>query len=228
MKVKLLKTAVAALTFTLMTAPAVHAGAFTITDLYNTGVDGSGNALGNNVADTHYSLIVQPAGGTFAAETVSDVGFPFPPWFANNANSRWIGPDSAASANGAPGNYTYRTTFSLAGDVDLGTVSISGMWGSDNTGPDILINGASTGNATTNQFGSPTAFSIASGFVVGLNTLDFMVVNAGSSINPTGLRVDQVMGMYDVTSVPVVEPGMGAIFGLGLAGLAFARRRKAA
>lgn len=221
MKTNFLTAAIAVLGLTLMTAPAAHAGAFIITDLYNTGVDNAGVALGDNVTDSHYALISQPGGGSFIAETVLDDNFPIPPWFANNAGSRWIGPDSDADANGPAGFYTYRTSFTLPGNVDLGSVTISGVWGSDDLGPDILINGFATGNPTTSQFFSPTGFSIASNFVVGANTLDFLIQNGGG---PTGVRVDQIMGMYDVIS----EPGTLALLGLGLIGLGVARRRKAA
>ena len=44
--------------------------------------------------------------------------------------------------------------------------------------------------ATIGGFDSATNFSISSGFAAGLNTLDFVVNNAGSSPNPTGLRVE--------------------------------------
>jgi hypothetical protein len=39
-------------------------------------------------------------------------------------------------------------------------------------------------------FGSPTNFSLSSSFVAGVNTLDFIVTNGGSSASPTGLRVE--------------------------------------
>jgi len=203
-----------------MTSPAANAGAFVITDLFNTGVDGSGVALGDNVLDPHYTLTAQPNNGTFLAETVFDDTFPIPPWVANNAGSRWIGPDSDNDANGPTGDYTYETTFTLLGNVNLGSVVISGLWGTDNIGLDILINGISTLQANVNQFGSLTVFSVTSGFIVGTNSLEFILNNAGG---PTGLRVDQITGMYDLP-----EPTTLALFGLGLIGLGAMRRRRTA
>jgi hypothetical protein len=56
-------------------------------------------------------------------------------------------------------------------------------------GQDIRLNGTSTG-ITAGGFSGWSSFTITSGFVAGLNTLDFVVVNTGSSPNPTGLRVE--------------------------------------
>jgi hypothetical protein len=60
---------------------------------------------------------------------------------------------------------------------------------------DILINGVSLGLANPGNFGERSAaneFSIASGFIDGVNALDFVVNNAGDGINPTGLRVEMI------------------------------------
>mgnify|MGYP003502844548 CR=1 FL=1 len=58
----------------------------------------------------------------------------------------------------------------------------------DNLGIDVLINGTSTGHALPN-FGWPSlhGFAIDSGFIAGINTLDFVLQNQGG---PTGLRVE--------------------------------------
>ena len=164
-----------------------------ISGLYNTGVDNLGNALvPAGVPDPHYSVIASPS-GLFTPVTVDAANYPFPYWISNNAFSRWIGP-AATYANGPAGNYTYRTTFSLPVNAILGSVSISGLWGTDDPGTDILINGAST-SQTSLGFTTLTSFSITSGFVTGLNTIDFLLTNAGG---PTGLRVDQIQGNYQV------------------------------
>jgi hypothetical protein len=72
------------------------------------------------------------------------------------------------------------------------TASMTGRWATDNTGA-ISLNGASTGNTSTDSTAF-TPFSITSGFVVGLNTLDFIVDNTScvglNCFNPTGLRVE--------------------------------------
>ena len=195
------------------------AHAVVISDLYNTGVDGAGTPLGGGVDDPHYAIFAQPGAGSLVDSTVPVDGFPIPPWVANDANSRWIGP-ATADAVGPPGGYIYRTSFTLPVDVDLSTVLITGLWGTDDPGLDILINTASTSN-TSSGFGSLTAFSITSGFVVGANTLDFVLHN---SVGPTGLRVDDMTGGFELLDVP--EPGTLVLFGLGLAALGLARRRR--
>ena len=89
----------------------------------------------------------------------------------------------------APGNYFYLTTFDLTGR-DLATASLTGNWATDDTGADILLNGASTGMSSTSGFSSWASFQITSGFISGLNTLTFKVNNGGTSPNPGGLRVE--------------------------------------
>jgi hypothetical protein len=165
--------------------------------LFNTGVDSSGNAwVTAGVPDIHYNVIASPS-GAFVPVTVDDTVYPFPPWVANNPASRWIGP-AALNANGPSGFYTYRTTFNVPSNAILSTVMISGLWGTDDPGNDILINGASTFQ-TSAGFTSLVPFSINSGFVVGPNTLDFLLFNAGG---PTGLRVDQIQGKYQQVPEP--------------------------
>jgi hypothetical protein len=129
-------------------------------------------------------------------------GFPIPPWIGDNSVSAWIGPNSDGQLNGPVGLYDYRTTFTLSSP---GLVTITGQWASDNEGPDILLNGISTGNSTTNQFLSFTPFTITGLGVAGVNTLDFLVNNDGG---PTGLRVE----FFSANVIP--EPGSLALFGM--------------
>lgn len=178
--------------------------AATIGNLYNTGVNNAGVALvGAGVPDPHYSLIVQP--GSATAVTVNDTFFPFPPWVANNAGSRWIGP--AAFSFGPVGNYVYRTTFTVPASAILSTVNVAGLWGTDDASVDILINGNSTGNVS-GGFTTLVPFNVSSGFVFGTNTLDFSLINA---IGPTGLRVDKVVGTYQIP-----EPGAACLASVAL------------
>lgn len=219
----------------LFTAPS-NVSATTITGLYNTGVDVTGNALGQNITDPHYAFVTQPSPFGLTAQTVLDTAFPINdvsplgPWVANNAFSRWIGPNTTA-ADGPPGSYTYRTTFTLPGDTILSSVLINGFWGTDdqNAVNDILINGFSTSPATT-DFATLVAFSISSGFQLGMNELDFIVGNGPdpptSGVNPTGLRVDLMTGTYETTTPPAIpEPSTMLLLGFGLIGLAGFRRK---
>ena len=131
-----------------------------IANLYNTGLDGSGNYLAANANDGNYTVISSPA-GAFTPVAVDDTTFPFPLWIANNPTaSRWIGP-SGQFAPGPFGAYTYRTTFNLPANANLSTAVINGLWATDDPGLDILINGNSTGQ-TSASFGSLTNFSAVS------------------------------------------------------------------
>ncbi|MCA9259999.1 MAG: hypothetical protein KDA61_12395 [Planctomycetales bacterium] len=174
-------------------SPALDAGTGSVIAglLFNTGVDQLGIALSDGVDDPHYALLTQPGGGSLFDQTTPADGFPIPPWLANDSSSRWIGP-LANDAEGPPGDYLYRTTFDLSSlEFSEWSFEIIGVWASDNAGVDILINGVSTGQ-TNQQFIEYSSFTVAAGFVPGLNTLDFVVNNASDTPNPTGLRVHDV------------------------------------
>ena len=127
------------------------------------------------------------------------------------------------------GNYTYTTTFDLTGYVP-GTATITGRWAADNAGLNILLNGNSLGLTTTGGFSAFTSFSIptGSGFVAGLNTLDFVVNNFdGPGNNPSGLRVE-LTGNAGLVATPVPPTALLAVFAFGTAGLGrLVRRRRA-
>ena len=172
------------------------ANAAIIADLRNTGLDNLGNYIATHgTPDGNYTMLSAPA--AYPAVTVDDTGFPiaFGPWVANNPGSRWIGPD--ISSNGLGGNYVYRTTFTLPANAELTTVLVKGCWATDDPGIDIEINGISTGQLSGGM-AVLVPFAINSGFVIGTNTLDFHVVNAPIGTNPTGLRVDCMVGTYQI------------------------------
>lgn len=197
-------------------ALAMPAQSALILGLFNTGTDATNTALpgGNGVTDPHYTVV----------ETgLPAVTFYQSPYVANDADSRWI----SWSPTGGPGRATttYRTTFSLAG-FDPATVTISGLWAVDNFGR-ILLNGAETGQSLPNaalSFTQLNGFSINSGFVSGLNTLDFVVQELGSG---TGLRVDNLTGRATALDDAIPEPATWALMiaGFGLAGIALRSRR---
>ncbi len=216
-----------------------------ITGLYNTGVNDDGTVRTHDQAELHYRLISSPSNApivdgssntiTFAEPITPFVvtsvgGFPVGPWIGGNSISAWIGPRGRDAA-GPVGDYRYRTTFDLTGFDPL-TAVINGLWSTDNSGLDILINGIATG-ATANNLSAFTGFSITGGFVAGINTLDFLLNNApcGGCENPTGLRV-QILNTTSVdvpTSPPstdVPEPLTLSLLGAGLAGIAAMRRRR--
>ena len=185
-----------------------------IANLNNTGTSGGVALVGAGVADPNYSLIVQPGAAT--AVTVDHTVYPIVagPWVPNNGFSRWIGPDQ--TSYGPAGNYTYRTTFTVPNTANLSTVNVSGLWGTDDPSIDILINGNSTGNVSAG-FTSLVPFNVTSGFVLGTNTLDFALTNAGG---PTGLRVDKIVGTYQIP-----EPASVCLVGVALVAAAGVVRR---
>lgn len=184
-----------------------------IVGLRNTGLDAAGNYLAANALDGNYTVISSPI-GSFTPVATDDTLYPFPFWVANNPTaSRWIG-TSAQSSDGPNGTYIYRTSFNLPANAT--STVISGLWGTDDPGLDIVINGNSTGQVSAG-FTSLVGFSVTSGFVTGLNTLDFVLANTGGG--PTGLRVDRIQGNYNIP-----EPASLLLAALSVGGL-FMRRR---
>ena len=171
--------------------------------LFATGVNSAGAPTTGT--DSHYSIISAPAPAPTGPANIS-TAIPGT-WAANNATSKWISPQNG-NTNVAPGSWTYRTTFDLTGLVPS-TANIVGTWAADNSGL-ILLNGVSTGNTVAGfTVASIRSFRITSGFRSGINTLDFVVTNAGSSANPSGLRVLSIAGNAD--AVPEIDPSSSAL-----------------
>lgn len=217
-----------------------------LTDLHNTGVNDGGSLLANGVTDSHYSVTrTSSALVGIKNVTVAVSGFPFPYWAPNDSDSQWLGVATGAATEADPlvdsiaeGNGIYEWTihFDVPDFADLSTISITGLWGSDNPGLDILLGNSlgiqSTGN-TSDGYGVPLdAFAIGSilgdVFAYGDNWLTFKIQNtAQDGGNPTGLRVDNMLATYDVLPIGAVVPeassflviGLGGIFAFGAIGL---------
>jgi hypothetical protein len=196
-----------------LTLAGVAQGEVVNLNIFNTGVDATtGISQPQGSTDSHYTVVSSPAGVVPVVQT-SVEGFPIPPWIGDSTTSAWIGPAGTAPAD----DYTYQTTFDLTG-LDPATAILSGQWATDNAGV-LVLNGVSTG--FTSPFGVAEGsysfevwhqFTINSGFVDGVNTLELVDNNADvAGLNPTGLRVE-ISGTADVATP---EPGTFGMFGLG-------------
>ncbi len=201
---------------TIAILTAMNSGAMAASiQLYNTGVNGGGGLLGDAAVDSHYSVIAAPGPYT-TAYTGNGVGLPGG-WMAEGPASRWIGVTSFMGEWRPTGTYTFRTSFDLTG-LNPSSASISLSIASDNN-CDVFLNGVHTGITTPFAgFSSFSAYSINSGFLPGINTLDFSVYELGST--PSGLRV-QLTGTANVVPEPT------SVTLIGLCGMMlFALRRK--
>jgi len=206
-----------------------------ITTLYSTGVDGTGAVLADGTtSDPHYTLTAVP-GGSSATPIVrtSAGGFPIGPWISDDLLSAWIRPHNGTANNASDpvGTYTFETTFSLTG-LNPSTALISGQWATDNQGVSIVLNGntiVSGSAAAAANFTGWTAFTISSGFVSGVNTLDFTIKNwsGGDGYgNPTGLRVEMT-GTAAVPEPTTMVAGALLLLPFGASTLRMLRRRTA-
>lgn len=189
------------------------ANAANIDGLWNTGVDSAGTAYSSDGASELHYLV----NGTPTA-----VAYKHPAWLGVG-DAYWIAaaPGGAYGAN--PNSYTL--TFDLTG-FDLATASIGGGFAADDQGS-VRLNGGAV-ISTTSTFSSLTSFNFTSGFVAGINTLTFSVLDTGGV--PSGLLVSGLHGTADVASGAVPEPASWALMlvGFGAVGSAMRRRQRTA
>lgn len=179
-----------------------------LSGIFNTGVDDFGISQGDNATELHYTFAGTPPTGTVPIVATSAGGFPIGPWMGDSPTSAWITPSFDTTGNA--GDYIYRTTFQIPAGVDPSQVYITGMLTSDNTTTGVLINGVATGITGSGNFPAfDPQFAIQKGFVVGLNTIDFVVNEATGSAGSggfTGLRVEMSGGAGPVGHVAI--PGL--------------------
>jgi len=191
------------------------AHAASITGLYNTGLGTSG------LQDMNYTL--SSASVTETSPTITDSNYPVGTWLANDAVSKWITPTASQAQSLDPasnGTYTYTLTFDLTGYL-AASAMFNARVAADN-GVEVKLNNNSITNAV--GFSNWATFSASSGFVAGVNTLEFVVTNyAQQSGNPTGLRVEFTDS--NVNAVPEAETYAMMLGGLALLGVV-ARRRQ--
>ncbi len=129
---------------------------------------------------------------------------PAPPWLVAPEGAAWIGPASGLQNAPAGCCYVYSVTFDLTG-FDRTTAVINGQLASDD-GTRIFINGVDIGFANEDvTFQTLRPFTISSGFVPGLNVLEFRVANCeepACSFNPSGLLVANLSGTAELGGQP--------------------------
>ncbi|OYQ38701.1 PEP-CTERM sorting domain-containing protein [Rhodoferax sp. TH121] len=189
-----------------------HAAA--ISGLVNTGSFASG------VQDTNYVL-----NGNSYGYVTYDNAWPVNPWLANTSTSKWITPTANQAASLDPvqnGTYSWTLSFNLSG-FDASTASFSGQFAADNQAT-VKLNGVVIGSASS--FSQFSSFAANSGFIAGVNTLEFVLTNfAQGSGNPAGLRVEFLQSNV-VTAVPEPETYAMLLAGLGLIGTISRRRMR--
>lgn len=204
----------------LLSLPNVYSQLLNVPGVYGTGVASPGVLITEGSVDPHYTIISGPVTGP--AYVVTSATMPSTPpylWNPNGPTSSWISFSSTSVSSNA-GAYVYRTTFDLTGFLPE-TAVLTGSWNTDNNGTGILLNGVSF-NFTTSPDSyreGPSPFTITSGFVPGLNTLDFALFDGPVTVH-TGLRVDGL----EVKAVP--EPSTYALLLTTGAGAVLWARRK--
>ena len=148
--------------------------------------------------------------------------------------------NNPTGSNGGIFNWTFfvfRQTFDLTG-FDSATADLKFQWGADDSGQVFASRGSwipkfsLNGGGFINYPGSPTdtysyssVVDLASGFVAGLNTIDFYVEGNGQT-DGFELRTASFTANEAAPHNPVPEPGTLMLFGLGLAGLAVCSKRR--
>ena len=206
----------------LFLAFTLHAG--TITTLYNTG------GATQKAIDPNWTV----NGGD--AYVTDETAFPFVgllvPWTPNNSVSSWISPQGSYAGGGSdPGGlYIYSTQFDLTG-YDLASVIIEVNAEVDNQILDMRINGTSAHVFPfVNAFVPEPPFILASGFLEGLNRLDFVTYNIPQlTPNPNGLNVwfDSSGSLTRIPDAPdIPEPATILLIGAGLIAIASLSKRR--
>ena len=148
--------------------------------------------------------------------------------------------NNATGTNGSIGTWTFfvfRQMFDLTG-FDPTSANLQFQWAADDSGEGYAARGtwipkfSLNGGNFINYPGSPTptyeyssVVDLSSGFVSGLNTIDFYVEGNGVT-DGFKLKTVSFTANESGSPTPVPEPATMLLFGTGLAGLAAAHRRK--
>lgn len=147
-----------------------------IPDLFNTGLAANGTPAGDGANDAHYilSYTAQGTPGMSAIVTLNHSA-----WLPNDGASKWISVVNPGTTSINGGGYGYRTTFSLAGFIPS-TAQLTFSVAIDNAMTNVFLNGLATGQAFAGFAGFSSPFTVNSGFVSGVNTLEFGTENQGA------------------------------------------------
>jgi hypothetical protein len=169
-------TAAAALLFPVI------ASAAPIT-VHNTGVDALDALVGYGQTAAFWQLLAAPSGATEVLGS-SPAAFDHPAYAPNTTTSQWVAHNNGNVS--VTGIYTYALTIDLTG-LDHTTAVISGLFATDNEGFISVNGGPAAATTGYEDFAALTAFTLNSGFIAGLNTIQLSVNNAG---NPTAFHVN--------------------------------------
>ena len=177
--------------------------------VHNTGVNASNVLVAPGAQASFWTLTARPGGAT---EAIGSLPFRFNCcYFPDTATAAWVSQAASGDASVA-GTYTYDLVVDMTG-LNPASASISGTFGTDNSGS-ISLNGnppvATTGSG---DFGAPTPFTINSGFVPGLNTIRVQVANEG---NPTAFFVSFTSATAEAFVAPVPAMSWQALIALAV------------
>lgn len=164
--------------------------------VHNTGVDVSDALVAPGAQSAFWTLSAKPPA---AVPAIGSNPFRYfnGAYFADTATAAWVSPQANGNASTA-GTYTYDLVIDLTG-LNPATASITGVFGTDNSGAVWLNGNAPVATTGSGNFGSPTPFTITSGFVAGLNTLHVQVNNEG---DPTAFFVSFTNATADALAPP--------------------------
>lgn len=180
----------------------------------NTGTDAFGNALPAGAVDPNWTIVAGPI-TTHPAPAYVETSPPLVYVVSPDSKWIWADADGTAAYNTA---YTFQTRFDLSG-YDAQTAVLSGSWAVDNNGAVLLNGAAAIGTGTTSIVGLPNTafttlhpFTLSGGFLPGINTLQFQVVDTGSvgGLNVSGLTVTAA-AVPETGTVPLLLAGLLAV-----------------